>query len=106
MCRIRMPKRPSLVRTFEICNLLKLQYLHVCLAFKPFVDENAQSNPNRVTPAAKVSTLSCGTNTLQRSFSIFVVYPFYRSRTTQDSIYYSKDCALRQRHCPSLKSPT
>ena len=29
--------------------------LHVYLAFRPFVDENAQSNPTRPTPTAKVS---------------------------------------------------
>ena len=36
-------------------NFRNLYFYIVCLAFRPFVDENAQSNPNRATPTAKVS---------------------------------------------------
>ena len=48
-----MLKRPTLVVCAFENSLWNFRFLHVCLAFRPFVDENAQSNPNRPTPSAK-----------------------------------------------------
>ena len=49
MSRIRTLKRPTLVCTY-LRVIFGISILYVCLAFRPFVDENARNNENVRTP--------------------------------------------------------